>query len=86
MQLTCRPVEADGVTTRQLARDVAETIPLQVRPTSADPSTLCVGSEVESLKYDPVDANNTTSSCALVVTGPELAITKDDGQVDGRTR
>ncbi|WP_325483452.1 hypothetical protein, partial [Microbacterium sp.] len=79
-QVVCRPVQADGTTTRELAKDVTETIPLRVRPTASATGTLCVGGEVESAKFDPVAANNTTSSCALVVTGPELAVTKDDSR------
>lgn len=76
----CRPVQADGTTTRELARDVTETIPLRVRPVASATGTLCVGGEVASAKFDPVAGNNTESSCALVVTGPELAVTKDDSK------
>lgn len=79
-EAVCRPVQADGTTTRQLARDVTETIPLRVRPITSATGTLCVDGEVESAKFDPVTENNTASSCALVVTGPELAVTKDDSK------
>jgi uncharacterized repeat protein (TIGR01451 family)/fimbrial isopeptide formation D2 family protein len=81
VDVTCKPVQSDGVTTRELAKDVTETLPLQVRPTSTASDELCVDAEIQSVKYDPTDDNNTASSCAAVVeTGPELSVTKDDGK------
>ena len=35
---------------------------------------------MQSAKFDPISTNNTTIGCAAVVTGPELAVTKDDGK------
>lgn len=77
-EVACKPVQPDGTTTRELAMDVTETIPLRVRPTEAAPAELCIGAEVESAKFDPDLDNNTTSGCASVVSGAALAVTKDD--------
>lgn len=73
----CKPVQPDGMSTRELAKDATETISLRVRP-SAGAAELCVDADVESSKFDPEDGNNTASACASVVTGPELQVTKDD--------
>ena len=69
-QVVCRPVQADGTTTRELAKDVTETIPLRVRPTASATGTLCVGGEVESAKFDPESGQqHHAAAVRLVVTG-----------------
>jgi uncharacterized repeat protein (TIGR01451 family)/LPXTG-motif cell wall-anchored protein len=82
VDVTCTPVNPNG-TSRQLAMNVAETIPLRVTPAAGTAGTeRCSAALVVGLIYDPDPDNNDTIVCSTVA-GPVttgLTLTKDDAQ------
>jgi uncharacterized repeat protein (TIGR01451 family) len=78
--VTCDPVDGAG-DTRQLQRDVAETIPLRVTPSAAvNGDELCFDASIAGIMNDPVSANNDTTVCSTVFDAAELlSVTKTDG-------
>lgn len=76
--VSCVPVNPD-LTSRSLALNVPETIPLKVIPASGTGETaLCIDASVAGLIYDPVLSNNEASSCATLFTGL-VDVSKTDG-------
>lgn len=78
--IACRPVQADGTTTRELAINQPEVISLDFRPTPSAASTVCFTGTVTGIYNDPNPANDTAVSCATVAPSPpEVHVTKTDG-------
>ena len=79
--VTCAPVKPDGTTTRPLALNAPETIPLKLLPASGTgQNSLCIDASITGLINDPQPANNQATSCAALVSGTGLvAVSKTDG-------
>lgn len=78
--ITCRPVEADGIATRELALGDPETLALDFRPTVTAASDVCFTGTVAGIYNDPDPANDTAESCATVAPSPpEVQVVKTDG-------
>jgi uncharacterized repeat protein (TIGR01451 family) len=78
--VTCDPVDGTGAS-RSLQKDVPETIPLQVTPTST--GSVCFDAEIAGIMNDPVTTNNAATVCSTVVAGASLlTVDKTDGVTD----
>ena len=78
--VTCDPVDGAGVS-RQLQKNVPETIPLQVTPAST--GSFCFDADIAGIMNDPVTSNNAATICSTAVAGTNLlSVTKTDGVTD----
>lgn len=78
--VTCDPVDGAGAS-RQLQKNVPETIALQVTPSaSVNGDVLCFATSISGIMSDPVAGNNSTSVCSTVFDAASLlSVSKSDG-------
>ena len=78
--ITCDPVDGAG-SSRQLQKNVPETIALQVTPSSSTSgSALCFPTSIAGIMNDPVPGNNAASVCSTVFAATSLlSVSKTDG-------
>ena len=80
--VTCDPVDGGGAS-RQLQKNVAETIPLQVIPSAT--GSVCFDASISGIMNDPVLGNNDATVCSTVVAAtPLLSVAKTDGVTDAK--
>ncbi len=80
--VTCVPVDGVGAS-RQLQKNVPETIALRVTPTAT--GSVCFDASIEGIMNDPVLTNNDATICSTVVAGTDLiTVAKTDGVTDAK--